>query len=282
MPLKIDKQITILFQRLDSMHRTGSFPPPGCLSKVLHDTLGGTQRIRAGGMYKPIRPQDAVFFASAAVEMWLRGVHSFLISAGVYKISPIWASVCSYYSSHYSVRALAHLLGFFQIRSKRCVAKIEIEAGSVYQCHFNDKAVREHVFYWQVVKESPQFSNNPLLRTNLENSDESVHRVTANYYDHVNHFLQFCPLDKQELKNRISRISKIELTAAPVFDKDQFPEVDKVQLVAYHRIIIFRNFLDNILGSNNRYWNYYRAPSWSSDYLNFQIVPAAELENLRR
>lgn len=284
MPLEINKQITSLFHGLDSTRSISSLPPPGYLSQILCTRLG-KRRITSAGVYEVIRLQDATLFASAAVEIWLRGVHSFLISAGVNKISPIWASVCGYYSSHYCIRALAHLLGFFQIRRKSCIVKIEIEGGATnyrYRCHFNNKPNREHVVYWKIVKDSPQFSSDPLLRTNLEDSDESMHRAKANYYDHVNHFYQFSPLDRQELKNRISWVSKTPLTAAPVFDQSKFPEVDKVQLVAYHRIILFRKFLDGILGSRSRYWNYYRTPSWSSGYLDFQIVQAEGLESLRK
>src|SRR4051794_22938270 len=55
----------------------------------------------------------AACFATAAVDIWLRAVHSFLISASLTESSPIWASISGYYSSHYSVRAIAHLLGYF-------------------------------------------------------------------------------------------------------------------------------------------------------------------------
>src|SRR6266700_8258347 len=42
---------------------------------------------------KDIDAKSASFFATAAVDIWLRGVHSFLVSASLSETSPIWASV---------------------------------------------------------------------------------------------------------------------------------------------------------------------------------------------
>ena len=53
----------------------------------------------------PARQKELTYFAMAAVKMWLRAVHSFLISVSLTKASPIWSSVAGYYSSHYSIRA---------------------------------------------------------------------------------------------------------------------------------------------------------------------------------
>jgi hypothetical protein len=61
--------------------------------------------------------------------------------------------------------------------------------------------------------------------------------------------------------------------------KDHYPDVENVQLIAYHRLIQFRNFLDEILGGKNIFWTNYRNPSWSREYLNFQVVKPRFLES---
>jgi hypothetical protein len=225
-------------------------------------------------------------FATAAVEMWQRGVHSFLISSSLTKASPIWSSVSGYYASHYCVRGLAHLLGYFQLHRRRKIVRFNIEGGK-YKCYLDDKggSDREHKFYWKAVKQDSNFQNNPFFTSNDDDPNkaesDSGHRNKANYFDHINNFPVFQPLSEAELKDRIDFLSKIELSSIPMPRKSKYPDNNNVQLVAYHRLIIFRSFLDNTLGSSNTFWTVHRNPAWCSDYINFQVVKPSFMEAYR-
>jgi hypothetical protein len=214
-------------------------------------------------------------FATAAIEMWHRSVHSFLISASLTNSSPIWSSVSGYYSSHYSVRAFAHLLGHFQLFKKKRLIQLEID-GHNYYCHVSKKdgGDREHKLCWKIVKNYPLFARDPFFTKNEEVSSQSdgAHRNRANYYDHIGRFPNFQPLDEAYLKRRILSISTIEFSDAPIPNVDYFPDIDNVQIVAYHRLVRFRMFLDTILGDSNRFWNVNRTPNWCANYLNFQVI----------
>jgi hypothetical protein len=58
----------------------------------------------------------------------------------------------------------------------------------------------------------------------------------------------------------------------PIPRKGKYPDVENVQLIAYHRIIKFRSLLDEILGDKNGFWKIHRNPRWCIDFLNFQAV----------
>jgi hypothetical protein len=223
----------------------------------------------------PVTSDTTALFATAAVEMWQRGVHSFLTSASVTEASPIWASVSGYYASHYSVRAFAHLLGFFHLHRKKRIARINV-TNEGYCCHIERKNGndREHKFYWKVVKMHPYFSADPFLTTNVEEDEQSDsgHRNIANYVDHIDQFPNFRVLDVETLRLRIKYLSSIELSSVPIPRIERYPDVENVQLVAYHRILRFRKFLDNILDDKNRLWQVHRTPSWCDGILDFQVT----------
>jgi hypothetical protein len=102
-------------------------------------------------------------FATASIEMWLRSVHSFLVSASLTDASPMWASISGYYSSHYIMRAIAHLLGLFHLRDRRLTVTLSPSA-SGFICQFRQgKRFHEHSYYWEKVKEHPYFNSNYLL-----------------------------------------------------------------------------------------------------------------------
>lgn len=253
--------------------RPGQSPELGDLSKMLKSQIKNLNGKVPAGHYVTIKPIEFSLFASAAIEMWERAIHSFLISAATYRISPIWSSVSGYYSSHYCVRGLAHLLGYFQIYKPSFKVQMKVENGK-FNCYYLQKKSSdgEHRFYWKTVKKSMEFENNNFFTENIETSSESdvAHRSVANYYDHINIFPQFTPLDKDELISRIERISKLPLDSVPIPKKEDFPDVNKVQLIAYCRIIIFRNYLDEILQNDNQYWKSHRNPSWCREYIDFQ------------
>jgi hypothetical protein len=269
--------ITTAFAPLNSEAAVNSFRPPASLSQALNVVLptGST------GVATRNASQDVVkMFTTAAVDIWMRAVHSFLVSASLTKVSPIWASVSGYYSSHYSVRALAHLLGFFQLFTRRRIVRLQLQGGR-YVCNFDPKTAgdREHRVYWKIVKKDPHFAGDPFFTEN--NSDESdvAHRDRANYADHLPQFPMFRPLDAAALKTRIDRISEIEFSAPPIPRVSQYPDVESVQIVAYHRLVRFRDLVDTVIGDGNRFWSVHRNPVWARDYTDFQLTEAETLRS---
>ena len=169
------QQIELMFQGLNNVAASTAIPAPNTLSNMLNDAVDIANA--AGNSQFHISQAQAANFATAAVEMWHRAVHSFLISASLTKASPLWSSVCGYYSSHYTVRAFAHLLGYFLLyRRNKCSILLEINAGS-YACQIIPKrGDREHRFYWKRVKENNFFSSNTFYTTN-EETNCSLHHI---------------------------------------------------------------------------------------------------------
>jgi len=259
-----------MFSGLRQRSATNKMPSPRTLSARLISIVE-----TASGESSTVDAPTLTLFATASVEMWHRSVHSFLVSASLTKASPLWASVSGYYSSHYSVRALAHLLGYFQLQSKRRILQVEVKGGQ-YICHIIGKEGRdrEHKFYWKTVKSHARFAADPFFTKNEEGQlrSDSGHRSKANYADHINQFPKFQALDEAYLKARVEKIANIELSDAPIPKAESYPDTENVQLIAYHRMIKFRKFVDEVLGGSNRFWNAQRKPEWCPDFLDFQIV----------
>ena len=261
-----------MFQGLGSTSATDAIPPPATLSLILNNIVDNSSTSSS-----PISQTDATKFATAAVEMWHRAVHSFLISASLTKASPIWSSVSGYYSSHYSIRAFAHLFGHFLLyKNNKCRIELELD-GNHYLCHIKPKGNKgEHRYYWKIVHEHPDLIDDSFFTINNEyiSESDSAHRNKANYYDHLNGFQPFQVLDETYLKHRIAVISNIEIDEAPIpnCDASPYPDLENVQIVAYHRLVKFRNFIDSILGGTNRFWSVHRNPSWCPNYMHFQLV----------
>ena len=259
------KRIERTFAYLNSQSAAGSFPGPGALATLLSQyvdpsvstkTISATRKIQTG-------------FATAAVEMWLRAVHSFLISLSLSKASPAWASISGYYSSHYSVRAFAHLFGTFQLQRKHRIAYLE-KGGGHLTLEKKNAGDREHKFYWKYVSEH---LNDPFFYPNQEDQADGGHRNKINYWDHIGQYPVFKPLDAQFLRDAVERIAGIYLSSVPVprADANPFPDLDNVQIIAYHRLVKFRKFLDGIC-EKNRFWSIYRNPSWRPCSLRFNVV----------
>ena len=85
-----------------------------------------------------------------------------------------------------------------------------------------------------------------------------------------------------ELQERVQFISQIEFETPPIPRPDKPRDTDSVQIVAYHRIVKFRQCLDEALGSNNnRFWGVYRNVSWASGVIDFQLVEQGGLRAAR-
>ena len=264
------KRVEVAFQLL-ARKRANSFPRPSELSDQLVKVYkeSGNQDVVL------LKPDTAAMFTTASIEIWMRAVHSFLISAALTHTSPIWASVAGYYSSHYSVRAYAHLLGRFQLFRIKRVASLEFDNLGKFSCTFQKKdgGSREHELYWKVVKAEGAFASSPLFTRNTRGADASDcgHREKANYHDHLSRFPEFDPLTERKLRDRLDRLSQIKLQTPQVPRISRFPDLDNVQLIAYHRLVHFRSAVDEVVGGKNRFWMANRNPQWATKWIDFQL-----------
>jgi hypothetical protein len=265
----IAKQIRLLFAGLNLKSASDAFPTVGALAALL------SPRVDKNTIDIAVSPKELTLFATGAVEMWLRALHSFLISASLTQASPIWASVAGYYASHYSIRGFAHLLGVFQLHRKRRILRLETQ-GKQCVCHIEKKNAndREHRFYWKYVSGHPSFKNDPFFYPNREDLPESdgAHRNKANYVDHLDRFPPFKPLSSDAMSDRVERIAGISFSDVPIPSADRFPDIESVQIVAYHRIVKFRQCVDDALGEDNRFWRVHRKPSWCPDSMKFTVT----------
>jgi hypothetical protein len=283
MPINISPEmrthVDVLFAPLDAASAAHSFPQLGHLADNLLSAFPNRDELQV-----TIDRQKSKYFATASVEAWHRAIHSFLISCSLTTASPIWSSVSGYYASHYAMRAIAHLLGYFLLYDRKLVISMTLDSGG-HHCNASrtDAGSGEHKFYWKVVKKNPCFSADPLFTTNPERADvsDSAHRNRANYADHVCRFPQFTPLEKEALTNRVQKISSIEMQVPPIPNRRSFPDLESVQIVAYHRIVRYRKIVDEILGGKNRFWKVQRSPAFANDYCDYQITESSNLSIYR-
>lgn len=275
---QLQLRLRVTFGRLNTVAAARAFPQIRALTEHLERIAPDTaSQVR-------ITPRTAEYFATASVDIWLRAVHSFLISTALTKASPIWSAVSGYYSSHYSVRAFAHLLGYFLLFGKRKIARWSLEGGQ-HLCSFSSRGAgdREHKLYWNWVKQDEHFETDPMFckyDPGLDASD-ARHRDRANYSDHLLRFYpEFQTFDRNDLRERIKLISQIEFQDPPIPEVSQFIDLQSVQIVAYHRLVRYRQFLDQALGGENRFWNVHRNPNFASGIINFQLIePRGLTEN---
>jgi hypothetical protein len=273
--------IQTMFRPLNK--EAATFPP----RKALSDALNKLVKPKDKADYTANVDTEMVKkFATASVEMWHRAIHSYLMSASLTKASPLWSSVSGYYSSHYSIRAFAHLLGYFQLFKARKIVKLNVTGGT-FTCTFQGKNAgdREHIVYWELVHKDDLLKGNPFFTKNNEQPNgagETIsdvgHRSIANYADHVNNFPVFQVLDAEELEIRLTKIASLNLSAAPIPRMERYPDLDNVQVIAYQRLVAYRTFLDNILGGDNRFWSKQRAPGWAANYLDYQFIEPKYIE----
>ena len=279
--LQFKERVAATFRPLEHTP-AGSFPVFGTLSNEYK-----TSPAAIGSVNYPT-PTTAGYFGTAAVDMWHRSVHSFLISNSLTTSSPIWSSVSGYYSSHYTVRGLAHLLGYFHVFNRSALIHLQVGARGGYSCtrvSTSGLIGKEHQLYWMLVKRSPVFATDPIFTNNPVginvDESESNHRNLANYADHLCNYPIFKPLDIEETKARINHISSIVLEDPPIPQKSKFPDISSVQLIAYHRLVTFRQILDEVLVDSNRFWSVHRNPPFATEYMDFQVPEASGLSQMR-
>ncbi len=186
-----------------------------------------------------------------------------------------WSSVAGYYSSHYSMRAFAHLFGLFHLHNEKRIIQLARQGkGWVFELVTKGRGDREHTLYWRFLSKHPELNGDPFFYENNERNPkcDGSHRNRANYADHLNTFPTFKPLSESFLAQRIQKIAEIELSSVPLTDADKFPDIENVQILAYHRIVKFRKLLDEVVGTDNRFWSVQRTPSWKPKDLTFEVV----------
>ena len=276
-PSELNTHVKAMFVGL-RREAAGAFPRPNALSTALMALTmpPGANQIR-------VAPAITKLFATASVDMWLRAVHSLLLSAAMTRASPIWSSVAGYYSSHYAIRAIAHLLGYYHLYRSKRVVRIVLSGGA-FDCTFDKKqgTDREHKFYWKVVRANRPFANDLLFPENNDvapPASDVSHRSFASYADTLQHLPQYSSLDITAMRNRLERISEIEVTSPPIPDREKFPDLDSVQIVAYHRLIRYRRVLDEIIGPSDRFWGVHRHPQWARGLVDYQQTEDSGLLN---
>src|SRR4051794_35477122 len=83
---QLQVRLQTAFGRLNSVAAAKAFPKLRALTDNLDNLVPDApiDEIR-------VSPRTAELFATASVDIWLRAVHSFLVSASLTNISPIWA-----------------------------------------------------------------------------------------------------------------------------------------------------------------------------------------------
>jgi len=159
-----------------------------------------------------------------------------------------------------------------------------------YRCDVVRKRnLNEHQFYWEIPKreldvatDDVRFTDNPVVRDDRIVLSDGYHRVFANYFDHVGGFVDFEPLDENFLRKRIERLSDLVNDSLTLPNYTRYPNFDAVHVIAYARIVKFRQDMDAVVKPTNRYWVRYRDPSWFKKYMDFQVPVGTTLSFVDR
>ena len=159
-------------------------------------------------------------------------------------------------------------------RNKRIIQLVRQGNGWVFELVNKKREDREHSLYWRFLAEHSELSGDPFFYANSDDAPQSdgAHRNRANYADHLNAFPVFKPLNEEDMAQRIKKIAEIRLSSVIRPDVAKFPDIGTVQVLAYHRIVKFRKLLDEVVGTNNRFWRIQRAPPWKPKDLTFEII----------
>ena len=263
--LAADRVLELSFGKLNKPSAKMDFPRPSSLAQLFGEL------IRSGVSTPALSHEKISMLASAGVEMWHRAIHSLLWSLALTERSPLWSSVLGYYASHFVMRAFAHAMGIFRSFSQRKVIQVVVQNGQ-FICTFLESREGEHAFYWKAVRGHPKLITNPLFRENSERNpkSDSAHRNFANYTDHVDAFL---PLQFPTLKTvaeSIEKISRIRLHSITEPSREDYPDLQNVQILGFQRVVAFHDFLDERV-LQNRFWRAHRRPSWCNTLMSYQI-----------
>lgn len=262
----IDRVFDLSFGKLDKAGASLDFPARGALSKELNIL------IKSGAASLVLSHNKSKMLATCGVEMWHRAIHSFLLSVTLTETSHLWASVSGYYASHYVMRAFAHSMGIFKLFTSRAALQIEMIGGQFVISNFTSPK-GEHAFYWNAVKGYPRLATNPLFYENNERDKDSdaAHRTFANYTDHLDSFAPMKCADLGWVIEKVEKISHFRLgSSVKKPSRDEYPDLQDVQILAFQRIVAFSDFLDERIPTN-RFWRAHRRPAWCKNLMLFQI-----------
>jgi hypothetical protein len=80
----------------------------------------------------------------------------------------------------------------------------------------------------------------------------------------------------------IQKISGIRLESVGKPEVEKYPDLETLQVLAFHRILAFQTFIDDRV-TNNPFWRTHREPTWCKDIMAFQTPDLAiDLRNLGR
>lgn len=262
--LSTDRIVELSFGKLDKPSAKMDFPKPGTLSRHFNELVE-----TAGNTVPTLSHQHCPMLASAGVEMWHRSIHSFLWSLALTDGSPLWSSVSGYYASHFAMRAFAHSMGIFKSFTQKKVIQVVIKNGS-FVCSLSSSKLGEHAFYWNAVK--GKLIDNPLFHDNNERDmkSDSAHRTFANYTDHVDSFSSMKFPALETVAESVEKISRIRLHSVTSPSRDDFPDLQNVQILAFQRIVAFHDFLEARV-PKNRFWRAHRRPSWCNEVMVYQV-----------
>jgi hypothetical protein len=261
-----DQLLKLLFQPLSNRPSTGAMPAERALSSSLTKLVE-----RTGNAAINLNRQDATNFATASIEIWHRAIHSLLISIALKNDSPIWAAVVGYYASHYTFRAAAHLLGLFSLHGAKCTIEINGQTGPYFGAVVK-KRKREHDWYRDKVSSSSLFGGDAFFRASPKAGlDDREHRSIANYGDHLSRYPSISAIALEDVKDRMRNLERDPAVVPPELSATRFPDLDGVWVLAYQRISRFRKLVDDKVG-RNRFWEGHRAPSWATQFTNFDLA----------
>lgn len=257
-------EISPLIQKLDSK-RSDSIPKPASLSKYLR-----TFKPAFSGL---VEINDATLFISAAMEMWQRSINSLILSVAWSDVSRTWGVVTAYYSSHYMIRAFAHLHGYYSLHKEASIELSKNVKGFQITC---GKRRNEHEYYWKAVSDLKL--NEKLFGKNTE----QVHRGFASYQDHLHDFKK---LDKKSIPN----LAEVQMKVATIadlpynpLDDSKIPDLTTIQCLSYQRICFYRNWFESKFGSS-KYWKSLRTPQWCASVMSYKTsTPQSSLANMER
>jgi hypothetical protein len=259
-----ERIVELSFGKLDKSSARLDFPKPGTLSLCFN------KLVKDAGTTPPTLPhQNCAMLASAGVEMWHRSIHSFLWSLALTEGSPLWAAVSGYYASHFTMRAFAHSMGIFKSFTQKKEIQVVIQKGN-FVCTLSNSQLGEHAFYWKAVK--GKLYDNPLFHENNERDmkSDSAHRTFANYTDHVDSFAPMKLPALETVAESVEKISRIRLHSVTSPSREDFPDLQNVQILAFQRIVAFHDFLDTRV-SKNRFWRAHRRPDWCKSVMLYQV-----------
>jgi hypothetical protein len=266
-----EKVLELTFAKWNASSVLNSFPQQNALALKLEEIFA-----RPGASNAVFAHTSCRLLASASVEMWHRALHSFLYSVALTENSPIWASVAGYYASHFVMRAFAHSFGFFKSFSARKIVQYTL-TGNTFVCTVVDERDSgEHKFYWKIVKDHPHFSTNPLFRYNSDRDPKSdcAHRNYANYSDHINSFKAVSPWLAARVEESVEKISRIRKHSVTGPSREGYPDLLNVQILAYQRIVTYREYMDDKL-TNNKFWKLHRDPLWCRKPMRYELEDSA-------